>query len=467
MVAFVTLLLGLISGTVPIEVAVTGPVARVEILLDGRAVRGISGPPWRGEVNLGERLEPHELVARALDAKGEEIARAAQWLNLPRPPAEVEIVLDSDPAGKPTAAHLSWQNVEGSAPTSIGLTFDGKPLILDARRQAQLPRYDFQQAHVLAAEVEFDRGVTGRREVAFGGEYGTTISTELTAIVVRSGKRSPALSPGSLQGRLVADGQPLAVAAVEQGPGKVIVVSVPGPQPLRRRWLPFDQGLKVRGEIRPEEVLASAGAGSRRDRQTEMLLGGDVVARILLPQARGFGGGTGVGSDLFPLSPELSDGAGGLLGHLTQNGLSNVLGAGKPGALRIADAVAVAGLQAAVENRRRAVVLVLGDNETDASRYSIEAVRRYLSAVRVPFYVWTPFGSKSPLAKAWGEAEDVSTLPRLHQAFQRLKADLEAQRIVWVEGQHLPQAVHLAPGAGGVELVLPGAASTLEPKAAR
>ena len=34
----------------------------------------------------------------------------------------------------------------------------------------------------------------------------------------------------------------------------------------------------------------------------------------------------------------------------------------------------------------------------------------------------------------------------------KLKAELEAQKIVWLEGRHLPQAVVLSPSARGVEL---------------
>jgi hypothetical protein len=35
----------------------------------------------------------------------------------------------------------------------------------------------------------------------------------------------------------------------------------------------------------------------------------------------------------------------------------------------------------------------------------------------------------------------------------RLRAELDAQRIVWLDGSHLPQAVALGAAATGVELV--------------
>jgi hypothetical protein len=122
-------------------------------------------------------------------------------------------------------------------------------------------------------------------------------------------------------------------------------------------------------------------------------------------------------------------------------------------ALRISDAVAVAGLQAAAENHRRAVVLVLGGDVTDSSQYAPERVRGYLDSVRVPLFVWSLYGPQSPAAKAWGGAEDVSTVDKLAQAVARLRAELDSQRIVWLEGRYLPQGIGLTPAAQGVELV--------------
>ena len=114
------------------------------------------------------------------------------------------------------------------------------------------------------------------------------------------------------------------------------------------------------------------------------------------------------------------------------------------------DAVAVAGLQAAAENYRRAVVLVLGREGEDESRYDPAAVRRYLESIHVPLFVWSLYGPESRAAKTWGGAEDVSTLYKLSKAVSRLRAELDAQRIVWLDGRHLPQAISLGAGADGV-----------------
>src|SRR5258708_23156163 len=170
MIAFVTLLLGLISGVYPIEVTVGVPVTAVEYQLDGVPVALQAGPPWVARVDLGSELRPRELSVRALGAGGQEIARATQWLNLPRPPAEVEIVLEKSAAGALRAAQLSWQSVNGVTPASLGLTLDGAPLKVDGNGRALLPAADLKTLHVLTAELWFPPGLLARKDVAFGGE---------------------------------------------------------------------------------------------------------------------------------------------------------------------------------------------------------------------------------------------------------------------------------------------------------
>jgi hypothetical protein len=122
--------------------------------------------------------------------------------------------------------------------------------------------------------------------------------------------------------------------------------------------------------------------------------------------------------------------------------------------MRIADAVAVAGLQAMAQNRRRAVLLVLAGGEKDASRYDPTTVRRYLESLRVPLFVWT-LGKPAPgsTAAAWGPSEDVSVVRNLYRAVAELRERLDSQRIVMVDGRLLPQSITLSPKALGIELV--------------
>ena len=74
-------------------------------------------------------------------------------MNLPRPPAEVEIVLENGANGAPKAAVLTWQSVSGVKPASIGLTLDGRPLVVDEKGYAPLPPSNLKVVHVLTAEL--------------------------------------------------------------------------------------------------------------------------------------------------------------------------------------------------------------------------------------------------------------------------------------------------------------------------
>jgi hypothetical protein len=124
-----------------------------------------------------------------------------------------------------------------------------------------------------------------------------------------------------------------------------------------------------------------------------------------------------------------------------------------PRVVHLADAAAVAGLEATAAGSRRAVVLVLGDETVDRSHHSPDSIRRYLRTIRVPFSVWslkTP--AAQALAKSWGEVEDVSSVDRLEKAVERLKANIAAQRVVWIQGRFLPQEITLSERASGIEL---------------
>jgi len=434
MITFITLILGLISGVYPIEVAIGGPVAAVEITLDGAAAGRLAGPPWIARVDLGPDLRPHELVARALDAEGKEIGRATQWLNLPRPQAEVGIVLENDEKGIPQAARLTWQSVNGVDPASIDLTLDGQPLKVDGNDRAALPPLDLKTLHVLSAELWFPPGVVAHRDVAYGGEYGSEVATELTAVPVRMSPGATLPAPAELAGWFTVDGQPLPVAATEDGTGKVIVVRVPTGKEVLDKLVSYNR----------RAILSAY--------QDTMRLGPDDRVRFLSLASNPYKASK-VPAELFDLSQELGPKEGGLLSFLTQ---SHLLKESKGRARRITDAVAVAGLQASAQNDRRAVLLVLGGENKDASHYDPATVRRYLESIRVPLFVWSLYGKDVPAAAAWASAgqrvEDISILSRLEQAVGRLKAELADQKIVWLDGRHLPQAIALGPEAKGVEL---------------
>lgn len=434
-ISFLTLFFGLLSGPFPVELAVSGPVAAIELTLDGGAAVHLPAPPWKAKLDFGPGLAPHRIVARALDAKGHELARAEEWANLPHPAAKAQIVLEGEKAGPPKAARVAWTNVQGETLASMSLIFDGRPLKVDTEGRAALPAHNLQSLHILAAEVRFTPERTVRADAAYGGQFGSEVATELTAVPLhlRRGRLPP---PGKLAGWLTEGGRPLAVAAVEEGPAQLFVVRVPSPQEMARK-------LGSKGTP-PEDFEMRL---DKEDRVRFLQSSPDRVA------------GSDEARDLFSLSGAYTALEGGLpwlLRRAGANGEPSPEGAAEtpsPEAKRIADAVAVAGLEVTTENRRRAVLLVLSGDERDASGYDAAAVRRYLAALRVPLFVWT-LGKPAPgsFAASWGPTEDVSAVKNLYHAFEDLRTELRSQRIVLVEGRHLPQSITLTAAAQGVEL---------------
>lgn len=435
-IAFLTLFLGLTLGPQPVELTVTGPVAAVEILLDGAPVARLAGPPWSGRIDFGPALLPHELVARALDDQGTEISRARQWVNLPRAPAEVEVLFEQAPGGRRVAGRLIWRSRTGENPSAMAVTFDGKPLIPDAEGRIVLPAYDPETTHVLSAELRFSGSMVARKDVAFGGDLGDEVSTELTAMPVRlrPGQRLP--SPEQMRGWFLSSGRPLTVAAVEEGPAELFVV----------RDLTTGDALKKLDTEGKSRSMLSELQRNPEYRRFLLMLGKEDTVRFVWPVARLVDGtGTSFRSELFDMSRDLGSEDGGLFWFLARF-LPLV---DNPWKQRLADAVAVGGLQALYGNRRRAVLLVLGERPVDVSRSDPPLVRRYLESIRVPLFVWT-LGDPAVSGAAWEGGTEVSSISKMRKAFSRLEKDLETQRIVWLDGRYLPQSIELSPAAAAV-----------------
>jgi hypothetical protein len=451
MIAFASLFLGLMVGVRPVALVVGGPVAAVAVELDGRLVGRLSASPWTVDVDFGPEFDPHELVARAFDEKGEEIARTRQWINLPRPPAEVEVVLERDAKGNAVAARLAWGSLVGPSPDKIAVSFDGKALPLQERR-VLLPSYDSSATHVLTATLDFPNSVRSRTDVVIGGAAAGEAKSELTAVPVLFRERPPSKTD-ALRGRIQKNGEPLTIAAVEHGPAEILLVrdleSAEAIRRLRRvvgaRVAPGGFGIP---NLAQSNYQASATALDRQDR-----------VRILWPVAKRFSDASAP-SELFDASREFSGETADFRFLLTR--VDYPLSAAGDSGRRYADAVAVAGLQAFGSYGRRAVVLVLGDGRRDESRYEPDSVRRYLARLHVPLYVWSLAESAGRSAAArWGEVADVSTSLSLEKAVDRLRRDLDRQSIVWVEGRHLPQDILVLDRGDGLVLAGDPVASSL------
>jgi hypothetical protein len=185
MITFLTLYLGLIVGPRHFELAVADTTARVEILLDGELRTEITAPPWEFEVDLGEEPLPHELTAIAYDLEGKTLGRAFRRLNVPHPPVEVVIALESEEGGV-QAARLVWEAVADEALRGVRVRLDGNKIPVEDPTHIPLPQIDMTRTHHLSAEVTFRGRLRTQAAVVFGGAFLDRVDSELTAVAVQT-----------------------------------------------------------------------------------------------------------------------------------------------------------------------------------------------------------------------------------------------------------------------------------------
>ena len=379
---FVTRLLGLMSGPRTIEAQVDPAVKSVEFVLDGKPLDVVRAP-WKAKVDFGPEIAPHELTAIARDAEGRELARDTQFINLPRSHAEVGVMLQRNRAA------ITWQHLAGAQPKTMTVKLNDKVLTEKVTNSVELPKLSPADLNVLTVDVEFKDGAVAHRDVVFGG-FSEELPTELTATLVRQreqGRTDPAncFRSGT---------KTVPASAVETGDAAVIFVRAGTPPPR----------LHMPAVTRPTV--------------SEM--------KFWLPGAQM--------QFLWPIASETSHaelfrrtkfvrGERGVRWFLTR------VGGPQTKSPRFADAVAVAGMDALRESRRRAVVLVVAGEE-DSSMYDPQTVRRYLERIGVELHVWTVTPKKTD--ERWGEATDISKAEYLVAAVEKLRAGLDRQRVAWL-----------------------------------
>ena len=426
MVTFISLFLALVAGVQTVEVAVDGPVTRVELFLDEQMVGEFEGPPWRIRCDFGPRVTPHEMAAVAFDASGRELGRAYQVVNLPQPPAAMRIAFETGGDGMPRAVRLYWESADRSEPLSVFALFDGLILRPDGEGRYPFPDYDPALVHIVSAEARFADEITARSDATFGGQYGAKVTTELTAVPVVMDTGRPTVD--SLKGMLQFRGLPLAIVAVEQPRAQIFMVrdhaSLARMTHLRRQQERIGIGAPHR-----RRQIGDSVARPDEDRMHSVVANPVTRAdRLLFPTS------PGIGLEQWPL-PWLAT-------HLTGDR------AGLEGQ-RIADAVSVAGIRAGSDGTPRMVLVILSEEPRDTSGFTFEQVHDYLRQIRVPMRVWS-VGERPP--SNWGVTEDVSTYRRLQKASKALLAELDRQWVVWVEGNHMINQIELSPEAEGISL---------------
>jgi len=433
-VQFLTLLVGLVTGGQVIEVSVSAPVARVELRLDGRTVASRSGPPWSLGCDFGRHPRPAELVVVAFDEAGREIGRDRQWVNVPGRSVEAAIVPEMDAQGRIVAARITWNGHAYGDPRRIRVEIDGERVKVDFPYRIDLSGYPDDEPHVLAAEVSWGRDLELRRELAFGRGFSGTFASGLTAVPVQLDGLDELPPVDRLGGWLTVAGEPVDPAAVEAGPVDLVIVRHPS----------ADRRLR---ELYSQQRDATR-RGGRRMRAAIDDLGEDVGVLVMLPEPV-LGETTGARPTLlFPVSEEPEPGREGFLRLAGGEGHGAMMSV----TMRLANAVALAGMRAAENDHRRAVLLVLGDRRDDESFLSPEAAVGYLADLRVPLVVWDLSEDAGAVQPGWPVDLRVENLDDLRRAVRRLRYLLETQRIVWVGGEHLPQMIELGDAADGVTL---------------
>jgi hypothetical protein len=153
------------------------------------------------------------------------------------------------------------------------------------------------------------------------------------------------------------------------------------------------------------------------------------------------------GDELWFVSPDnrlaredgFSQGREAWFGSFFEKGLRQV-----SGPVRIAEAVAVAGLTVAADPHRRAVVLVLGPGtESPAGRITAAQARSYLAEIGVPLHVIRTSGSKGD---GWPEGAEVHSIGELARVFEDIRRSIDWQCVAWhPEGWRLGEIAALLP----------------------
>lgn len=395
-VIFLTRFLGLVAGEQPVRLKVDPDVRQVEIRRDGQTIATLRGPRWGAKIDFGNELTPHELAAVGLNAEGEEVGRDTQIVNLARPLAEVGILLERNPGGNLTA-RLQWGHVLGASPVSAIMKYDQRVVSRNTSGSAVLlpASPDKEAVHVVSAEMEFADGVRAQKEVVFGGVFSEEMPAELTAVAVR--QRGAAAQASSC---FTAGGRSVAPTAVERGIGTAYFVFNGAVGNARRELASTKQ---------PESKFALT----------------DAEFRVVTPTVRKIQTGADSETAVFSSAPVPGD----------RGTRKLLLREGKRPGMdpHIADAVATAALSALSGERRRVVVLVVGQGAmADKSEHSGASVRRYLARIGVPLRVWSLTGPSDALVKVWGPVQDVSTMNGLVAATAELRSELETQRIAWL-----------------------------------
>ncbi len=322
--------------------------------------------------------------------------------------------------------------------------------------------------------------------IASAGEADLRTSSRHTAVAVtvESGEL-PAIE--TMQSWFAAGDGPVAVVAVERGPAEVIVVRDPKAQLhldlLAKGFLDRALGETLAPVLvdskrvkKWDPLLLAGGAGAlveegkeyfrtaaglpqesdlkamRRQLRDTFRLGDGVRLRFVSPLAAPVSR-TVEPMNIFNLTPSFPTRDRGFMAFVEA---VPALAFSR----RFSDVVALAGRELHASEHRRAVLVLIEGSSPDDSLYSATSVTELLADLQVPVFVWS-FG-RGTFAAHWSGERLITDQPglldatldlvRFEVACDELRAALETQRIVWLEGRHPPPLIRLTEAAEGIRL---------------
>jgi len=401
-ISILTFPIGLVVGEHEFEVDLGPSRAAAELSIDGRRVCSLGGDIDHCTVDLGRDPKVRLIELTRRDATGIVIASDRRWINRPGQEAELDFQFSPrEPMGI-CRGSLIWLHPEKQSPSLLLIQHNGRSLrIGDDGRSFAYPCPDPGVPNLVTASAIFP---DGRRAEAvsltggFGGQEGVAV----TAVPVVN------MDPGNTDCTDIIRAPDTTAEPVEEAGFEIVFV--------------LDPNAGYRG------LLSSAGgrykAGSSWRRADASLWDADRIW-IVMPDSI--------------LSRMDAFGADSEKGYRSTSGklewLTHLFSAANvpfKGDLHLADAVAASGLVAAAGPRRRAIVLIIGNqNDRDASLFTPDQARAYLEEIGVPLHVLR-------IGKAhddgWPEGIRVLTMRDFAIALETLKERIDQQCVAWFRG---------------------------------
>ena len=421
---------GVANGRLPVAVDLGASPPPADLLLNGEPVCHVAAARQTCLVELGPapRVALLELVRR--DASGKVVERARRWVNKPSDArAEVLVRSDCTRAAGPCTLRFSWSHENAIAPGELTVTIDGAMAYQGAPRDVAIPFKAGSASRVVGVDLVFLDGERASQTLLIGSSVSSAVEAPLNAVPVLSetpGGRDPAALK-TLGGRVVATVEPgemeLLFVVAPSAVAKLQALTAASQKVFSKNASRLDKALEGVNHVvyfSPLGTRAAFSSASRVSDRMFRLHGFDCTPkrdyhdrRLALPC---------VGEDLL---------------------------AGDQ--YRLAATVASATFNRAAVPRRRAVVVVLGDEEPrpDESTYGAAEVRRYLSDILVPLEVWRlgrAAGADWPSGRRLASPDDFA------RAFESLRAGLDAQRICWIAEDLDPSTFRLSPEDAGLAL---------------